>query len=550
MRLLGLAVATAAGLAAACGQGTVYFTLEAPSEQSLSPLADPRADSIVLTDERTLVQLGPPVSAKGEAGVETAIGPIRVGTYDVRMSVRGGGLLLGLARTRDVTITSGILNEVTLHLRKPLAFYGAGRAIAPAGMQALPAAAQLMALDTTLPALTEFPAMAELGDPGPARATASTHDGRFLLVGTKSDIDVVDTLTIRRSGRVTLPGATAIRSIAVAPDDHAAAVVTDQGVVVIADLPSLLAGRSPGELLLVLKDPAARVAAFHPDSSQIAVIAGPPWENAADNCAKAPPATLYTFPVDGVAPAARMAPPGTTDVAYDAQGNVLMASPCNAPGVIFENGARPPVGGPGVYDIISVGDRIAGVLGTIREQPVPIDPDSPRTKDPTRPFGELFVATATGVSRVALPLPKQPLDFVGADGFPVAIPPLSPDRFDAYDVALSPDGTHLLIASRLRYSYVTKTGMPQRYFELKQSNITDYYCDLEFIENVYRLFEVDISSGALGYQAIKGIEDGKCSTQCYDCTFGCRPVGSATRSDCRLSSGFAPSGISILMGSS
>ena len=146
MRGLSLLALPLCALGGCGGQGSVTFELRLPAQAS--PLTDPRRDSVTITDEITGQPLGARASVRGAAGEvpvgELPIGTIRVGTYDVRMTVTGGGQLIGLARTPKVRIASGSSQRVVLHLRKPLAMFGAGT-VFPALSPVLPPSAPLNA---------------------------------------------------------------------------------------------------------------------------------------------------------------------------------------------------------------------------------------------------------------------------------------------------------------------------------------------------------------------------------------------------------------------
>ncbi len=510
----------------------------------LSPFEDNRRDSIALVDERTGKPFGLLSSALGSSGQLSSIGPVLVGNHDLRMTVTGGGQLLGVGRAQGVVITPGIDQVVTFHLRKPILFFGSSLFTnPPTGAQGLMGPASLMALDTTLP-IGVAPEFSVPGPGGRMQTTGATRDGRYLLVGGAGTVHLLDTRDLTVLGHVALAGA--VRKIVVSPSDRTAAVVTDQGLSLITDLPALIAAPM-GTLPITIKEANARAVAFSPEGASAALLAGPSWFSVAQDCGT--PTTIYTFSTANPVPSQHAGPSGATDVAYDATGQLLIAAPCRQKAILKDSDLQFASGGPGILALAAGGDRLAGVEGLISEVAVPVDPDNLHSEHPTQFFGEIYFENAKTVQRAKLPLPREPLFFNGADGYPVTVSPLAPSRFDAYEAALSPDGNHLTIAARLRYTYLTANGQPKRYYEAKDGKNVLYYCQLELQEDVYRVVEFDLASGSVGYQTVKGIDGPRCSTSCYDCLFGGCTAVPPGQVDCRITAGFAPTGLHILEGS-
>lgn len=537
----------------ACSQGSITFSLDLPSPK-LSPLADTRAASIVLMDELTGAQLGPAVGVRDQG--RSALGNIHIGTYDLQMQVGGGGLLLGLARTPGVTITAGGEQNVVLHLRKPFAFFGSLPQFGTA-----PSA--VMAFDTTLPPGTVEPDLGNIRISAPMTASASTFDGRYLHIGAKDQLYVVNTADLSMVGQTTASGGT-IRAIVVSLDDHSAAVLTDGAVNLIGDLAAFDAdGPAASPLIPVaLTNPLA--ASFSPDGQTLAVVsAANGWETIAEqaksswqSCTGAlPKSSLSMISVAAPAPTATFTPlpDGAVDVAW-VQTRPVVALPCGAGAVFVDDPSNlaTAIAGHGVLDVAVSGSRVAIIEGRVVNKTVPVDPEEPRLTNALLPFGQITVLDPNGMVTSTFPLPSDQLDFNGSDNTVVQTR-LAPTRIDAYDIALSPDGTHVVMAGRMRYEakgfrYVPEIADPN------DSNLT-YYCDLNLREDVHHVMEIEATSGSVAYQSVTGVNDGECSTQCFscfrqckDCQPTCMPLTNVDRTSCKISNGYAPGGLSVMMG--
>src|SRR5205807_706726 len=107
------------------------------------------------------------------------------------------------------------------------------------------------------------------------------------------------------------------------------------------------------------------------------------------------------------------------------------------------------VPGAQIYDVVVHGDRLIGIQGTFERVKVPVDPDDPSQRNVLLPFGQVTLVSPSGNSVTRFPLPPDriTLAHAGADGSQVQAR-LVPSSLAAYDAALSPDGAHLVFASR------------------------------------------------------------------------------------------------------
>ncbi len=89
------------------------------------------------------------------------------------------------------------------------------------------------------------------------------------------------------------------------------------------------------------------------------------------------------------------------------------------------------------------------------------------------------------------------------------------------------------------------------------------HCDVSYTNEIYRITEVDLSSGERGYESLKGITDNNVACNYYCCLENdpaqCLPESSRTQclaftNDAvppplaTITSGFVPAGVSILLG--
>lgn len=545
------------GLLGCAQKGSVTFVVTAPADDVLSPFADPRRDQVALFDERTGDAIGQSVSTMSPEGQRLTLGDVPIGDYDVRLSVTGGAQLLGLARAPGVEVPPGATRQVTLRVRKPLAFYSFGEVLGLGGVLPLPN--PIMTIDTTLPggaAESELPPVS-FSDCMPASACSSvlaaTHDGTLLVVAMQGRVLLVDTGDPYGNNAVVGSAVLATHdlqlaapiptAVVVSPDDTGFAVVSDQGVALGAI--DRLRG---GDTLNTLAIGNARAAAYSPDGKQLSVLTGPAWNEV--DCGRLQPATTYVVALADTSTFAAIAvhaPDGATDFAYDTDGQLVFATPCGA-GIVHRDGTA-ALGGQGITRVLVEGGHLIGIPNPVLMRPVSFDPEDPQNTTPTEPFGQILVG---GRGTPALfSIPNERVTFTFADTQRPVQVKLDPQRIDAYEVAGSPDSAHVVIASRVRYQ---ANGF--RFYQNTDPFDRDTTtCTLDALRDIYRVSEMDLTSGAIGYEVIKGVQD------VQDCTISCRfctVIGlcNTSRSSCgrtdtnfRITEGYKPAGISILMGS-
>ena len=216
--------------------------------------------------------------------------------------------------------------------------------------------------------------------------------------------------------------------------------------------------------------------------------------------------------------------------------------PCGA-GVVREHDGTTVVPGKRIFEVAVGGERVLAVAGEFKLQQVDYDPNDPSKRDVLLPFGQLLVATpGAAASGASFPIPSYSTTFeIPNFGRRQVI--ATPVDVAAYSLTLTPDGSDVVMTTRIHY---TVSG----HFETKRFGVLDSYCDLAAARDLYHVTQIGIATGGIGYQSATGIgESVKCHTQCFDCPFGlCRPNNYPPAPSCSFSDGFAPGGVSILLG--
>jgi hypothetical protein len=274
-------------------------------------------------------------------------------------------------------------------------------------------------------------------------------------------------------------------------------------------------------------------------------LAGPPWSQV--DCKTAAVSQVFSVQLSAPGSATMVNVPGltgaATDLAFDASGTLVLATPC-ASGTT--GGA---LAGSGIFALGTHNGSLTGILGDFKVGATTVDPDDPELTTMPR-FAQLAVSGGGAPVQVRLPSDR----FLFEDFSPspqVTEVSLPPSSIEAYWIAASPDGAHLVFADRVHYNAKTL-----RTFELDDTTGSPvFYCTLDLNRDVYHMSEVDLQSGVVGFRQATGVVDTKidmstpgCNQICYNCDplAGCVP---GPPLDCTESEGYASSGISVLLGS-
>jgi hypothetical protein len=333
------------------------------------------------------------------------------------------------------------------------------------------------------------------------------------------------------------------------PDDATLAVATDTGVG-IAPLSTFGA-----ELAITPVANVQRIA-FSPDGQTVVALTGPPWSQVDCKTAAvsqvfavsvAAPGSANMLPVQGLTGAA-------TDLAYDRSGALVLATPCDGG---TTGGA---LVGKGIFALGTYAGDLSGILGQLKLGPPAPDPGDPEIL--TQPsLIQVAVSTQAEPVQALLPVDRFPFEVLQdtVNGTPIDVPlevQIPASSIVAYQIAASPDGTHLVFADKVHYDAVG----------LKVLDITScldppactmvvpfFSAQLDLHRDVYHVTEVDVKNGLIAFRKSVGLIDtpsgaGGCGITFTDCSQG-PPCPPQPPQDCSDAQGFVANGVSVLLGS-
>ncbi|MGZ3406731.1 MAG: hypothetical protein ACXVAN_09845, partial [Polyangia bacterium] len=441
--------------------------------------------------------------------------------------------LLGMARIRDVTIKGGKKATYEAPLRKPLVFVGSSM---PSETASGNAAKPVQILD---PVESIDLARSPMSPPvvaGGMTAGATTWDGRFLIAAQGSALTAFDNGSGKNVAG-TLALAFAPSRLFVAPRDQAIVALdpgsgTDGSLVIISDVAGFVG--SPGSAApktVRIPGAVARTATFSPDGAKLYVLTGGP---ATDPCA--PGATLaanaiQVYGLDGSMTGMFALSGFAADLAVDPQTGMLVVA---------------DVAGKQIATVDPMSGALTKVLGNLT------CPSAVRVvngtafvvtsdHDMTQPDrfvlqrvpikGGAATATPFGGPNYNVPIDSTP----SANGdIGMALLPVRPVSIDAYELAITPDGSRAEFAARVVYNEAGTKFM-----------FSGEDCTANFNIVEYGLFAVDVRTGNAAYEmhaqlVVKG------ATSCVDCKlpspFPDQVVG------CASQAGDRPSGLAASFG--
>ena len=540
MRGLRLVVATLA-VAGCGGRGTVTFDLTAPQSPLFNPVVQPElvTEYDIRTASGTVIGIASAVQGSGSS----SNGLLPLGALmptgmpeDVYVTALSGGNLLGMARIKDVAIQRGKKTSYPAPLRKPLVFVGS----------ALPVEMGSGNRTTPVQILDPLTSMDLARAPGtPANLTAmtagaTTWDGQFLVVAQGTSLTAFDNGSGKTvAGSLTLTVAPS--RLVIAPRDQAIVALnpasgSDGSITIISDVAGFVG--SPGSAnpkVVPTPGAVARTAAFSPDGSKLYVLTG---GMTVDPCA--PGATLSansidvygldgtmttSFTLEGFAADLTVDPQSGTIVVADVAGKQLetLDPSSGAPTKLLGNLTCPSavrvVNGT-VYAVTS--DRDMTTPDAFVLQRVPLKGGSPTAT----PFGGAFFN---------IPIDSTPSSN-GDVG--VATLPVRPTSIDAYELAVTPDGSRAEFATRAVYD---EQGTA---FTFSQEDCTATFNIVE-----YGLFAVDLRTGNASYQSRSQlVQTPAQGSMCVDCKFSILGSTQHQYADCPSTAGDRPAGLAASFG--
>jgi hypothetical protein len=404
------------GGVACADDGAVRLRLVGPEVAELSPLDDRLASLtlIIEADGRP-----PEVVTRDLGGSPLELGEVPVGD-GVRISLLGtssSGRMVGFARTAaPLSVSASEVVEVSLQLRRPFAYVAGGT--------------RLWSMDTTVEPGAVYGTSLEV--PDPPVALAPTPDGREVVVVADSTVSLLSTSNhqVDDASVALIDGGA--HDVAVSPDGRWAVVTHTDGVTVV-NLDALRGG-IPQATFVTVDSPGA--VAVTTDTAFVLTDAA-----ARDSCGTA----------SGILPISLAdATPGTAkplgtparDLAVDGRGRVLVAAPCRDQVLLVDlvlDATTDLLEVPEAASVAVAGGRVWA---------------SGRVVARDGAHNVLVSADLSGANRSRIDFPpseaKVQSDDLTEPGQSQEAR-LTADDVDPYDLAVLPDGAHVVVLSYGRY---------------------------------------------------------------------------------------------------
>jgi|GEM_PF-2965781 len=468
---------------AACGsRGTVTFQIDAPLNSVLNPLTDRVTEYTIKRSDGMLIGVASENPLR-EGDLAVGALPEIATPTDLVINVLSGSDLLGLGRVRDVTIMRGKQENLVIPLRRLLMTVGASKA--PEDPSGNLVAGQILdgATLRNLSLATPDPTLPLPKLPDATTAAAATSDGRFLILGSAAGLSVLDTSTGMLSKSAQLPFTPA--RIAVGPRDSGVAVLDAAGGLYlfgsVAELVSSPTSARPTHIDLGASKP--RRAAFAADGASVYVLDGAGVD---DPCIGPTPTAnkVRSFGLDG-SPGATFSLNGFASdlVVNPVTGQILIADVTNKQVSALNPAATAT---PAVKVLAATCPSALSLVGNDLYVV---------TAEPSGELANAYVMKRTTlgsgiVSSIAFPGPQ--LEIPTEQAMSTSNIRLSyqvqPSSLVGYELALTPDGTRAVFATRALYR-ATKTPL----------TLLGIDCTADFDVVEYGVYQLDTRSGNSNY---------------------------------------------------
>ena len=527
--------------AGGCGsRGEVTFTISPPTNQPLNPIADRSrvSEYSIKRFDGTLIGVASDEPTSSETLSLGVLAQLTTPS-DLVMTVLSGSELLGMARLRDVVIEPGKQHDYVAELRKPLITIGsalpdetlAGNLLLP-GKIVDPVSGQDLS----------HPKVADPANPAPqlpmgTTSASATWDGRFILAASGKMLTVIDTGTGATVGAAQL-GFSASR-VAVGARDTAVAVLDPAGAVLLfPDVPSLTSNPQGATGTRVQLMGMQRTVTFAADGKSLYVLSGGGVDPCSPTAATPTPNGITVLGLDGSMLGAWTFTGFAADIAVDATSGAIAVSQTTDNRV----GWLDPTTGFGAAKPTKLLDAVCPNGLRIANGEVFVLTNERNATSTSLPVFYMQRASLAGgaVSKVSFSSPVYDnVDMVGMptpDGNTRLKFQFTPVSIVAYEMAISPDATRLVLATRARYHEANASLV-----------VLDAPCKATFDIVEYGVYTLDTRTGQALYSTRSQIVGGTGGSlpACITCDAG---IGGPIPFPCNSVPGDRAAGVSAVFG--
>jgi len=371
-------------------------------------------------------------------------------------------------------------------------------------------------------------------------AAASTWDGQFVVTAQGASLTAFDTGSGKTvAGALTLT--TAPSRLVIAPRDQAIVALnpasgSDGSITIITDVAGFVG--SPGSAspnVVATPGAVARTAAFSPDGKKLYVLTG---GTTVDPCA--PGATLTAnaidvYGLDGTMSGNFALEGFAADITVDPQSGTIVVA--DVAGKQLET-LDPTSGTPTrLLGNLTCPSAVRVVNGTVYAVTSDRDTNTPDAFVLQRVQLKGGSATATPFGGAFFNIPIDSTPSSNGD-VGMATLPVRPTSIDAYELAVTPDGSRAEFATRAVYD---EQGTM---FTFSQENCTATFDIVE-----YGLFAVDLRTGNASYQErAQLVQTPANGSMCVDCKFDVLGSTQHQYADCPSTMGDRPAGLAASFG--
>ncbi len=501
---------------AGCGsKGSVTFTIRPPTLDVLNPITDQVSEYALKHFDGTLVGVASEAPGSPDS---LALGPLVQQTTpaDLVMTVLSGSQLLGMARIRDVVIVNGVRRDYAVDVRKSLITIGSAlpdEALAAGNPPNSPQAGRILD-PTTNQDLAASTAANHPALPAATSAAASTWDGRFLLTANAKGVSVIDTGSGATVGLAPLSFAAA--KLAVGARDSAVVAINagaNGSVTIFPDVTALTTSPASAPSMLVPISGEPRSAVFDASGKRAFILTGGATTDPCNGTLPAPN-SIVAIGLDGAVQGTWTLPAFASDLTVDSSSGAVLVSEAIGNRVSTLD-VNQPFGAVTPTKLVDA--TCPSALRAANGALYVVTAERP-SADSTEFILQRILANGTA-TRLSFsgPLYNENVTSVpGPDGNTSLNFGIRPPAIYAYDMAVTPDGSTAVFATRARY-----VEAPAQSFKLFGTTATADVCkpDIDIVE--YGLYTMDTRTGTASYESRSLIvlkNDSATGAVCVNCT--------------------------------